>query len=46
MEGFEVHFQCWLVVDVDFGSVFFVDLLPPAPIEATSTFPLAMLGPH
>ncbi len=42
MEGFEVHFQCWLVVDVDFGSVFFVDLLPPAPIEATSTLPVPL----
>ena len=39
MEGFEVHFQCWLVVDVDFGTVFFVDLLPPTTIVATSTLP-------
>ena len=40
MEGFEVYFQCWLVVDVNLAAVFFVDLLPPTTIEATSSLPL------
>ena len=40
MEGFEVYFQCWLVVDVNLAAVFFVYLLPPTTIEATSSLPL------
>ena len=40
MEGFKVHFQCWLVVDVNLAAVFFVDLLPPATIEPAPTFPV------
>ena len=40
MEGFEVYFQCWLVVDVDFAAIFLFDLLPPATIEPSPMLPL------
>ena len=40
MEGFEIHFQCWLVVDVNLAAVFFVDLLPPTTIEPSPTLPV------
>jgi len=40
MEGFEVYFQCRLIVDVNLAAVFFVDLLPPSTIESAPTLPL------